>query len=83
MGNCIFIFGGLLIAQKINTNQHVLNWVIGGIFAITALIQLWKILRKKDAVHQMEHPEEVTHKFEEQIDRFEEEIEKITKKDKD
>ncbi|HNR15498.1 MAG TPA: LysE family transporter [Chitinophagaceae bacterium] len=83
MGNCIFIFGGLLIAQKINTNQHVLNWVIGGIFAITALIQLWKILRKKDAVHQMEHPEEVTHKFEEQIDRFEEEIEKITKKDRD
>lgn len=83
LGNCIFIFGGLLIAQKINTNQHVLNWVIGGIFAITALIQLWKILRKKDAVHQMEHPEEVTHKFEEQIDRFEEEIEKITKKDKD
>ncbi|MBL7725008.1 MAG: LysE family transporter [Chitinophagaceae bacterium] len=83
LGNCIFIFGGLLIAQKINTNQHVLNWVIGGIFAITALIQLWKILRKKDAVHQMEHPEEVTHKFEEQIDRFEEEIEKITKKDKE
>lgn len=83
LGNCIFIFGGLLIAQKINTNQHVLNWVIGGIFAITALIQLWKILRKKDAVHQMEHPEEVTHKFEEQIDRFEEEIEKITKKDRD
>lgn len=83
MGNCIFIFGGLLIAQKINTNQHVLNWVIGGIFAITALIQLWKILRKKDAVHQMEHPEEVTHKFEEQIGRFEEEIEKITKKDRD
>lgn len=83
MGNCIFIFGGLLIAQKINNNQHVLNWVIGGIFAITALIQLWKIVRKKDAVHQMEHPEEVTHKFEEQIDRFEEEIEKSTKKDRD
>lgn len=80
MGNCIFIFGGLLIAQSINNNQHILNWVIGGIFAITALIQLWKILRKKDAVHQMEHPEEVTHKFEEQIDRFEEEMEKIKKK---
>lgn len=83
MGNCIFIFGGLLIAQSINNNQHILNWVIGGIFAITALIQLWKILRKKDAVHQMEHPEEVTHKFEEQIDRFEEEMEKIKKKDQD
>ncbi|MGN6295080.1 MAG: LysE family translocator [Chitinophagaceae bacterium] len=58
-GNCVFIFGGLLIASKINNNQHVLNWVIGGIFSITALIQLWKIWRKKDAVHDLEHPEEV------------------------
>ncbi|HRF16512.1 MAG TPA: LysE family transporter, partial [Chitinophagaceae bacterium] len=47
IGNCIFIFGGLLIASKINNNQHILNWVIGGIFAITALLQLWKILKKK------------------------------------
>lgn len=67
MGNAVFIFGGLLIAQKINNNQHVLNWVIGGIFAITALIQLWKILRKKDAIHQMEHPENVTRGLEDQL----------------
>ncbi|HQV86468.1 MAG TPA: LysE family transporter, partial [Chitinophagaceae bacterium] len=59
LGNCIFIFGGLLIAQKINNNQHVLNWIIGGIFALTALLQLWKILRKKDTMHKLEHPEEV------------------------
>ncbi|HEX2846506.1 MAG TPA: LysE family transporter [Chitinophagaceae bacterium] len=58
-GNCVFIFGGLLIASKINNNQHVLNWVIGGIFSVTALIQLWKIWRKKDVVHDLEHPEEV------------------------
>lgn len=67
LGNAVFIFGGLLIAQKINNNQHVLNWVIGGIFALTALIQLWKILRKKDAIHQLEHPEEVTHGLEDQL----------------
>lgn len=81
IGNCIFIFGGLLIAQRINNNQHILNWVIGGIFAATALIQLWKILRKKDAVHQMEHPEEITQKFEGQmgkIEKFEEGLEKMT-----
>lgn len=58
IGNCIFIFGGLLIAQKINNNQHILNWVIGGIFAITALIQLWRMLTKKDPIHKMEHPVE-------------------------
>lgn len=85
IGNCIFIFGGLLIASKINNYQHVLNWVIGGIFAITALLQLWKILKKKDAVHQMEHPEKLTHKIEEQMDKIEkieEGIEKFAQPDK-
>jgi threonine/homoserine/homoserine lactone efflux protein len=85
IGNCIFIFGGLLIASKINNNQHILNWVIGGIFAITALLQIWKIVRKKDAVHQMEHPEELTHKIEEQMDKIEkieEGFEKFTQPDK-
>lgn len=85
IGNCIFIFGGLLIASRINNNQHILNWIIGGIFAITALLQLWKILKKKDAVHQMEHPEELTHKIEEQMDKIEkieEGIEKFTQPDK-
>lgn len=52
-GNCVFIFGGLLIASKINNNQHVLNWVIGGIFALTALIQIWKMVSKKDAANRL------------------------------
>ena len=85
IGNCIFIFGGLLIASRINNNQHILNWIIGGIFAITALLQLWKIWRKKDAVHQMEHPEQLTHKIEVQMDKIEkieEGIEKFTQPDK-
>src|SRR5688572_16551160 len=51
LGNCVFIFGGILIASKLANNQHVLNWVIGGIFAITAIIQLWRIFKKKDLVH--------------------------------
>lgn len=46
-GNCIFIFGGLIIANRINNNQHVLNWVIGGIFALTAVIQIWRMVKKK------------------------------------
>ena len=67
IGNCIFIFGGLLIAQKINNNQHVLNWIIGGIFALTAIIQLWRILKKKDPVHNLEHPEEGISDFEKKL----------------
>ena len=67
VGNCVFIFGGLLIASKINKNQHILNWVIGGIFTITALIQIWKMSKKKSAVHHLEHPEEMTHGLEDKV----------------
>ncbi len=52
-GNCVFIFGGQLMIDKLNANQNVLNWVIGGIFALTALIQLCKIVRHKDAVQKI------------------------------
>lgn len=67
IGNCIFIFGGLLIASRISSNQHILSWIIGGIFAITAFIQLWRILKKKDPVHNMEHPEEKISAFEKKM----------------
>jgi threonine/homoserine/homoserine lactone efflux protein len=71
LGNCVFIFGGRLIAEKINANEHVLSWVIGGIFAFTAIVQLYKILKKKDATHQIEHPEELQHKFEHRFEGME------------
>lgn len=71
LGNFVFIFGGRLIAQKINANTNVLNWVIGSIFALTACIQLYKILKKKDATHQIEHPEELQHKFEHKFEGIE------------
>ena len=70
LGNGVFIFGGRLIADKLDRNQHILNWVIGGIFAVTALIQIWKMSRKKDIVHRIEHPEEHTEQFEEKIDQI-------------
>ncbi|MBS1918856.1 MAG: LysE family transporter [Bacteroidetes bacterium] len=66
-GNCVFIFGGRLMVDKLNANQHILSWIIGGIFAVTAIIQLIRILRKKDPVSQMNHPEEVTHGLENKI----------------
>ena len=50
MGNCVFIFGGKWMVQRIANSEQYLNWVIGGIFTVTALIQLIKILRHKDAV---------------------------------
>jgi threonine/homoserine/homoserine lactone efflux protein len=68
IGNCVFIFGGQLVAQKLKTNQHILNWVIGGIFALTALVQTWRLIfRRTNISHQLEHPEEVTHHLEDRI----------------
>lgn len=57
-GNCVFIFGGKWLVQRISNSQQYLNWIIGGIFALTALIQIIKMLRHKDAVHKFTHPDE-------------------------
>lgn len=54
LGNCVFIFGGKYIVDKLNANQNMLNWVIGGIFAITAIILLVKILLHKDAINKFQ-----------------------------
>lgn len=67
-GNSVFIFGGQFAAQHVNSNRHILDWVIGGIFFITAIIQGWRMYNHKDALHQLEHPEEITHGLENKID---------------
>lgn len=53
IGNCVFIFGGRLVADRISNNQDILSWVIGGIFALTAIFQLWRIIKKKDPINKM------------------------------
>lgn len=70
MGNCVFIFGGKLMADKLNTNQSTLNWVIGGIFSLTAVIQVYKMFTKKDVEYRMEHPEEETKPFEQKVEEI-------------
>lgn len=54
LGNCVFIFGGKWIVGKLNGNQSLMNWIIGGIFAATAVIFLIKILLHKDAAEKLE-----------------------------
>jgi threonine/homoserine/homoserine lactone efflux protein len=66
----LFIFGGRLIADKINNNQDVVYFVIGGVFVITAFIQIWKMWKKKDVEHTMEHPEEITAQYEKTVDEI-------------
>ena len=50
-GNSVFIFGGKWMVERIANSQQYLNWVIGGIFALTAIIQFVRILLKKDAIY--------------------------------
>lgn len=63
MGNCIFIFGGKWLVQRLHNSEAYLNWVIGSIFAITAVIQLYKLILHKgaaDKIHDLnptENPE--------------------------
>jgi threonine/homoserine/homoserine lactone efflux protein len=54
VGNSVFILGGQLIVHRLEDNQQVLHLVIGSIFAITALIQAWKMWKHTDAISTME-----------------------------
>ncbi len=54
LGNAVFIFGGQLIAKNIPGSQAYINWFIGGVFALTALIQAVKMILHKDAVSKLE-----------------------------
>jgi len=54
IGNSLFILGGRLLVERLDRNQNILHWVIGSIFALTALLQLWKMLRHKDAAEKLD-----------------------------
>ncbi len=54
IGNCVFIFGGKWMYDNLIQNQNILNYVLGGIFALTAIIQLVKILMNKDAAEKLD-----------------------------
>ena len=67
-GMCLFVFGGRLLVDTLNSRQDVLSWILGSIFAITAIIQAWRMLKKKkDIVYQVQHPEEATTEKNEKI----------------
>jgi threonine/homoserine/homoserine lactone efflux protein len=56
VGNAIFIFGGKLLVDKLNTNQQVIQYIVGSVFGLTAIIQLWKMIKHKDAISTMDQP---------------------------
>lgn len=58
LGTLVFIYAGKLVSGAIQNNQSILNWIIGGIFLLTAVLHTIKIFRHRSIDHQMDHPEE-------------------------
>ena len=54
LANAIFIFGGKYLVQKLGTSGSLLNWIIGGIFSVTAIILVIKILLNKGGADKLE-----------------------------
>jgi len=50
VGFALFIFGGNHIITKVGKNQQLINWVIGCVLLITAIVQLYKMLLKTPAI---------------------------------
>lgn len=57
VGHSLFILGGNWIVSKISNSEQYINWVIGGIFSITAIIQLIRILKGKGISSKMKNIE--------------------------
>ncbi|MDQ2719919.1 MAG: LysE family transporter [Bacteroidota bacterium] len=53
LANWLYIYSGKYIVETLNTNQSLLNRLLGGVFAITALVLLVKILWHKDTADKM------------------------------
>jgi threonine/homoserine/homoserine lactone efflux protein len=53
IGHCIFIFGGKFLVDSMDAKQDVIQWTIGGIFLVTAIIQWIKMVKHKDAISEM------------------------------
>lgn len=53
-GLAIFIFGGLLFAKTLEKNSNIVSYIIGGVFTITAIIQIVKILQHKGIADSLE-----------------------------
>jgi threonine/homoserine/homoserine lactone efflux protein len=54
IGHSVFIFSGQLFAKTLEKHANIVNYVIGGVFTITAIIQIVKIVRHKGIADSLE-----------------------------
>jgi threonine/homoserine/homoserine lactone efflux protein len=50
IGFTVFIFGGKLLVDRLDAQQNLIQWILGAIFLITAVIQAVRMLRQKDGI---------------------------------
>ena len=50
IGFTVFIFGGKLLIDRLDAQQNIVQWILGGIFLITGIIQAVRMLRRKDGI---------------------------------
>lgn len=49
-GSCVYMFGGRLVVENLNAEQHILQLVIGIFFTLAALVQIRKLILHKNGV---------------------------------
>jgi hypothetical protein len=59
LGEAIYIFGGAFLVTQIGANQQQINYFVGAIFLVTALIQLYRVLGKKSKLESSELQEKL------------------------
>jgi threonine/homoserine/homoserine lactone efflux protein len=47
IGLAVFVIGGQVLVQNLNANERIVNYTIAGIFFVTALVFLYKIVVQK------------------------------------
>ena len=57
-GHLVFILGGRLLVDRLNANQQMLQWIIGSVFAATAIIMCRKVWKQKDGFEKLEDPDQ-------------------------
>jgi threonine/homoserine/homoserine lactone efflux protein len=73
-GHTLFIFGGRLVAERLSNSEAYMNWIIGIIFCVTAVLQLYKILNHKgaaDKIHEIKDEDVVELQDEEMLEEKE------------
>lgn len=53
VGFAVFIFGGKLLVDQLDARQQAIQWILGAIFTITGIIQVFKMIRHRDGISQM------------------------------